>query len=294
MAEYANQLRELAVALDEAKRELNLAREQSTKPRHLFIRARRAAVQAARAVAAAVDLGFTAIWPQGPWTLSSIRCPDDPSRPPATIQIAEWKARVSSIKFGSGCNADGSLPDDTAFAVWTLKICPALRSRHTTAKADAGGFDFPKIKTDDQGRILGRDGKPLPIVKKIDHKTGEVAAWHLQGSAARITDDYDEGDTLEHLRCQAADWVDACEVAAALIRNECGNATKLGKAKPDASTFSGGEIVFFADRVELCGVDICSGPRSRTKRRILDLLRQIDIDRQGTAAFRRGSHGRSL
>ena len=60
---YADELRKLADTLDEAKRELNLAREQSTKPEHLYIRARRAAVQAARAVAAAVDLGFAEIWP---------------------------------------------------------------------------------------------------------------------------------------------------------------------------------------------------------------------------------------
>lgn len=38
--------------------------------------------------------------------------------------------------------------------------------------------------------------------------------------------------------------------------------------------FSGGVMTFLSDRVELCGVDICSGPRSRTRRRILDLLRQ--------------------
>ena len=36
--------------------------------------------------------------------------------------------------------------------------------------------------------------------------------------------------------------------------------------------FSGGEIEFFQDRVELCGVDICSGKRSRTRRKILNLL----------------------
>jgi hypothetical protein len=42
--------------------------------------------------------------------------------------------------------------------------------------------------------------------------------------------------------------------------------------------FDGGQLVFFQDRVELCGVDICSGPRCRTKRRILDLLRKKRSD----------------
>ena len=37
--------------------------------------------------------------------------------------------------------------------------------------------------------------------------------------------------------------------------------------------FAGGSMVFFEDRVELCGVDICSGARSEPRRRLLDLLR---------------------
>ena len=155
---YADELRKLADTLDEAKLELNLAREQSTKPKHLYIRARRAAVQAARAVAVAVDLGFSEIWPQGWWVLSAMRNPDDPARPPATIQVGEWKAEMRSMKLGSGCNPDGTLRDDTALAVWIQQICPVMRSRQITGKADAGAFDIPKVKTDDQGRILGRDG----------------------------------------------------------------------------------------------------------------------------------------
>ena len=217
---YADELRKLADTLDEAKRELNLAREQSTKPKHLYIRARRAAVQAARAVAAAVDLGFSEIWPQGWWVLSAMRNPDDPDRPPVTIQIGEWKAEMRSMKLGSGCNPDGTLRDDTAFAVWIQQICPVMRSRQTTGKADAGVFDIPKVKTDDQGRTLGRDGKPLQLVAETDTETGEPAGWYLQGPVARVTDDYDEADALEHLRCQAADWVDACDVAADLIRGD--------------------------------------------------------------------------
>lgn len=42
--------------------------------------------------------------------------------------------------------------------------------------------------------------------------------------------------------------------------------------KIEPEQFKGGTMVFFADRVELCGVDICSGPRSKTRRRILELL----------------------
>jgi hypothetical protein len=45
----------------------------------------------------------------------------------------------------------------------------------------------------------------------------------------------------------------------------------LAPAKP--IPFTGGEMVFFPDRVELCGVDICSGPRAARLRKMLDLLR---------------------
>ncbi|MEZ6099963.1 MAG: HTH domain-containing protein [Pirellulaceae bacterium] len=46
----------------------------------------------------------------------------------------------------------------------------------------------------------------------------------------------------------------------------------------EPSEFSGGTMAFHADRVELCGVDICSGPRSSTRRKLLDLLRQKRSD----------------
>ncbi|HEY4311730.1 MAG TPA: hypothetical protein VGN12_19950 [Pirellulales bacterium] len=36
--------------------------------------------------------------------------------------------------------------------------------------------------------------------------------------------------------------------------------------------FDAGQLVFFQDRVELCGADICSGPRCQTKRGILEVL----------------------
>jgi hypothetical protein len=42
--------------------------------------------------------------------------------------------------------------------------------------------------------------------------------------------------------------------------------------------FLGGEIVFFPDRVELCGADICSGRRCQTKRTLLELLRVKQSD----------------
>ena len=37
-------------------------------------------------------------------------------------------------------------------------------------------------------------------------------------------------------------------------------------------SFAGGEIVFYPDRVELCGVNICGGRRSKSRRVLLELL----------------------
>ncbi len=241
-ANYADELRSLVATLEEAKREINLAREQSTKSKHLYIRARRAAVQAARAVTAAVDLGFSELWPGGWWVLSAMRNPDDPDRPPATIQVGEWKAQLRSVKLGSGCNPDGTLRDDTAFAVWVQQICPAMRSRQTTSKADAGSFDIPAVKVDDEGQILGRDGKPISVVEYIDSETGE-RGQRRGPDEVRITDDHDEADALEHIRCQAADWVDACSVAVELIRKEVtADEAKSTPSSPSAlASFTSGQ-----------------------------------------------------
>lgn len=220
MADHAEQLRKLAAILDDVKQELQLARIQCLKPKHLSVRVRRAVVQAARAVAAAVDLELFEIDSPLSWILSSLRNPDDPDRRPVTMQSGELKGELRSITFGSGCNPDGTLRDDTAFELWTKFICPVMRGKRTLSKANAGAFDFPEVITDEQGRVLGRNGKPLERIEKTDPETGELTGWELQGPEARVTDHYDNVDAMEHLRCQAADWADICDVAADLIRSE--------------------------------------------------------------------------
>ena len=73
--------------------------------------------------------------------------------------------------------------------------------------------------------------------------------------------------------------------------------------KPAPAKF-GGEMVFYANRVELCGVDICSGPRSGSRRIVLELLskRQKDgsfvaysgaeLEAEAKGAGTQGSSGR--
>ncbi len=42
----------------------------------------------------------------------------------------------------------------------------------------------------------------------------------------------------------------------------------------EPTPFLGGDLVFFAERVELCGIKVCGGPRNGQIRKVLDILRQ--------------------
>ncbi len=192
MADYCAELRNLAAIMKRAKEEIYLERQRCTKPRLLSISARCSAVQAARVVAAAVDLGFSDIWPGGEHTLSEIR----------------------------GRDPKGLLRDDAALILWINFICPMMRSKSSSPHADHDAFDIPEVKIDDQGRILGLDGKPVTRVKIIDPETGKSVGWELSGSAATVINSYDEAAHLQNLRHQAENWVEACGVAAAMILTE--------------------------------------------------------------------------
>ena len=74
--------------------------------------------------------------------------------------------------------------------------------------------------------------------------------------------------------------------------------------RPAQQSFGGGQIVFHRDRVELCGADICSGSRSRSKRIVLELpsKRQndgsfvaysgVELEAEAKRAGAKGSSGR--
>ena len=140
--------------------------------------------------------------------------------------------------------ADGTMSDGTAFMVWTHFIGAVIRSKGLPLKADAGAFDFPKVKLDEEGFPVDRDGERLKVVKEFDPETGELVAAHRDGEVACVTDDYDEADWLEHVRCQAADWADACAVAADLIRTEGRGAPQAGDPSKecDAAEESGASL----------------------------------------------------
>lgn len=108
-------------------------------------------------------------------------------------------------------------------------VTPVLRARSPTSfAADAGAFDFPKVKLDEKRRVLCRDGKPIRRRKEKD-KNGRIISSRIVGEIALVTDDYDEADMMEHCRAQALDWQNACELLADLARGEEKNAKRPEK-----------------------------------------------------------------
>ena len=69
-----------------------------------------------------------------------------------------------------------------------------------------GDFALPVELIDPDGVKQSLVGQVLYDTVEFNPETGEPAGWELDGPAARFTDDYDVADSLEHLRCQAADW----------------------------------------------------------------------------------------
>ncbi len=59
---------------------------------------------------------------------------------------------------------------------------------------------------------------------------------------------------------------------ATLVDRKPSGASEKSVEKADPIPFNGGTMVFHEDRVEICDVDICSGPRSRSRRVVLELL----------------------
>lgn len=194
MSGNLDELSKLAERLDDAKSDLRLAATQCTKPVHLETRIVKAAAQASRSIAYAIDLGLADVWP-------------------------ELAGMLLLYRNGKGCSDDGAMKDETAFHFWRLFVCSYMRSKHPTLTSDAGEFDFPRLKNDDRGKVLNRDGKPPKIVAKKDPQTGKTVEY-VDGERALETDDFDEVDWLERFRVVANEWADICEFAAESIRKD--------------------------------------------------------------------------
>ena len=105
------------------------------------------------------------------------------------------------------------ISDDTALGFWKMFVVPRLAAGWPgRIKADASAFDHPAAKSDEQHRLLGRNGKPVNWIRHEDGLGG-----HLDAPIALVTDDYDEVDGLEHLRIRAINYADACRLLRDLI-----------------------------------------------------------------------------
>ena len=59
------------------------------------------------------------------------------------------------------------------------------------------------------------------------------------------------------------------------LRSRAGDRNGAAKASPAKLTkFGGGDLIFYEDRVELCGVRVCGARNSSIKRRLLEILRE--------------------
>jgi DNA-binding response OmpR family regulator len=62
------------------------------------------------------------------------------------------------------------------------------------------------------------------------------------------------------------------------LRGRSGDRTGAVKAAPAKLTkFEGGDLAFYEDRVELCGIKVCGARNASIKRRVLDILRERTV-----------------
>jgi DNA-binding CsgD family transcriptional regulator len=168
------------------------ARDQNHKPRHIFIGIYRAAIQAARLT---IEAAKEDLFPGG-------------------RHLRDWIALIKR-----------PITDNSALGFWKTAVVPYLASQYPSRiKPNSSAFDFPEVKTDAEGRILGLDGKPLKQVRYRDPRTG-LRGWRLNGEPATVVDDYDQVDHIAHLRTQATNYADACRLLAHLADAASGGVT---------------------------------------------------------------------
>jgi DNA-binding transcriptional ArsR family regulator len=162
-------------------------------------------------------------------------------------------------------------------------------------RADDPGPSDPQQLVDDLWADMVPLGWPLPACPKLpetqtpafltDPPTHKYLWREYQLALSQV-----ETLAREHTDDSAIASMAIAEHAIALPNNNSDDSALEGEAVEDEQDngdphcetklkqFTGGEMVFSKKCVKLCGVDICSGPRCQTRRKILDLLRQKKDD----------------
>ena len=245
--------------------ELEEARRQEVKPHHLMIRATRASIQAARLVIEGVNAG---VFNHCPKLRENLRFAwaGKVKGSGGTVTVDEhgrWHIHlIADVPEDDGAPLPVETASDEQLArLWVFPIIGVVKTLQPSSfKANAGAYDWKTIRKDDQGQILGRDGKPLKYVQETltDPDTGEpVYTWRLSGEPAYVGDDYDEADLVWHSRARVGDWADTCRVLADLIA-ESETGVNRGYALPDGQggdSPSGRELADSADHRRTPEVD---------------------------------------
>ncbi len=121
---------------------------------------------------------------------------------------------------------DGRL-GDKAVVLWRYGAVPLMESIASGRNAGKPGVLFPPIKTNGQGRTLGRDGKPLPgqwygndgdLLADLDATQPPAGArWRLGREMDAESDRCELPEAGEHLRAEARNLADACRTLQRMI-----------------------------------------------------------------------------
>ena len=111
--------------------------------------------------------------------------------------------------------------------LWTFAVGSLVKHHRPRFRDEAESWDWSHVATDEEGRPLGEDGKPL---RRRWYKNGEPRSddfcWNrskvepgkyerrLDVKPAKRTDFYGGSDTLAHLRVRAEVYADACRLLA--------------------------------------------------------------------------------
>ncbi len=142
----------------------------------------------------------------------------------------DGKSPLHPYDDGKGCFIRYESDAEFFFQLWSTAIGSWLAERFPGRfRHDAAEWDWAHVATDEEGRLLGEDGKPLYGQWYKDGKPlpegfrwtpqcphGEYA-WRLEGKVAYREDSYDEADCLEHSRIRAEVYMDACCLLAEMV-----------------------------------------------------------------------------